>query len=401
MAAPLPRAMPGAAPLRQAVLLGTAPLREAVLLGAAPLRRAVLLGAAALLLGCGAAPVEPQWRVAPLLRLQHADGVDAAALYRLGRYHQQRGELDAAAVAFARSLALDPAQLDARNAKAVLLASQGRLEQAATLLRQLAQDFPDQAQPLSNLGYVYYLQGLHSEAVATLEQALRRAPGHAQASANLALTRALAADGSGPATTTAAGGPAVAMAAAAPAAVAPAPLAMQAGQRLVQVAPNIFQLEARADAAASGNVAAAPIAASDASASAGAPTVQIVNGNGVTGLGERTRRLLARQGIADATVVNQRGHTQRATVIEYLPARRADAERMRAALRGPARLLRVASLPGPLTLRLVLGSDQAAPAARKAAAPRRIAQRTPARPAPIAHAALLSLASAAPHFTQE
>ena len=367
------------------------------------------LCAAALLAGCNTAPVAPQWAVTPLLRVDHAGGDAAAALYRLGRHHQQRGELDAAADAFARSIRLHPEQLDARNAQAVLLAGQGKLEPAAVMLRELVAAFPDQAQPLNNLGYVYYLQGKPAAARAAVEQALHRQPDHPQASANLAALAAASAapppynrDGAGASLATAA-------------VTASAATAAPTQPRLVQVAPNIFNLEAPAAPLAQVTTSAADAGLAQVPAPAALRFV-IVNGNGVRGAAKRARRLLARHGIGsgNVSVADQRGRPQRDTVIEYAPGRRTQAEQVRAALGGLVRLVAVPALPGAPTLRLVLGEDQSglsarrperAPAAVATPAVAAVALAAPApsarQPSPFFSAPLLSFASGVPHFTQE
>lgn len=133
---------------------------------------------------------------------------------------------------------------------------------------------------------------------------------------------------------------------------APAPMAATlpvtpSRMEIVQLGPNEFRLQYRQPAADVVDVAAV------------AERIQIVNGNGVRGMGERVRRLLARHGMGDARVVNQRGHYQRTTIIEYLPAQQARADAMLAALQGHATLLPARALPDGLTLRLVLGRDNA------------------------------------------
>jgi hypothetical protein len=352
-----------------------------------------LLALGALLAGCGAAPSRPPWTVQPLMRVEHA-GDEADALYHVGRYHQQRGELAAADDAFVRAIALRPERLDARNARAVLLAGAGRQAEAIDLLRQLAADFPQAAQPLNNLGYLYYLQGRTGPARAAIEQALRIDPLHAQARANLARLTPVVADSAS--ATVPAATPAATPAPADP--VADDGLA-RARWQLVPLAPNEFSLQAVA-------APRAPTTAevSDASRDHGGAAIQIVNGNGARGLGERTRRLLAANGAldaaADADVVNQRGHHQRDTIIEYLPAQRERAGLVRAALKGRATLVPVRALPGGLGLRLVLGRDHAQPDKVRATRVAR-ADRT-ATPKRLPDAALLTMNStAAPHFNQE
>lgn len=379
---------------------------------------------AALLAACGAAPTRPQWAVEPLLRIEHAGGDDAAALYRVGRYHQQRGELAAAADAYARAIALRPDRLDARNAQAVLLAGQGRQDEAAELLRQLVADFPLEAQPLNNLGYLYHLQGRAEAARAAIEQALRLDPSYEQARANLAR---LAETGARTGHTAAV--------ATAPRDTAPATPAADAPQprlQLVETAPNEFRLEPRAQAPAAvrlvdavGTAGAVRSAASASSASSvsdagmaapGAPAgtagtgaataavdaaLQIVNGNGARGLAERVRGVLKRHGVAATDTVNGRSR-QRLTLIEYLPGQRASAEAVRAALNGRARLVAARALPDALALRLVLGRDYDGPGAagNPARAPRRAGRRAPSVP-DSATPPLLASSAAAPVFNQE
>lgn len=364
----------------------------------------LLLGTAGVLLaGCAGAPVTPQWALAPLLRVDHAGGDQAAALYRVGRYHQQRGETAAAAEAFTRSLALQPDQLDARNAQAVLLAGQGRSVEAIDMLRQLAAAYPRAAQPLNNLGYLYAQQGLARQARAAFEQALALEPLHAQARANLARlpTDPAHASASAPAWSAPAPAPAPAPATAASAnahAAAPAPGGAspltsttapdQPRLLLVQEAPNRFRLEERALPARSTTLATA-------SAPAPAPALQIVNGNGVRGLAERVRGMLRRHGIAGAAIANARAARRGPTIIEYLPGHRQRAETVRAALDGKARLVAARALPGAPAVRLVLGSDHAGQAARGAARP--ALRRPPESAVPL----LVASNAAAPFFNQE
>jgi pyruvate/2-oxoglutarate dehydrogenase complex dihydrolipoamide acyltransferase (E2) component len=168
----------------------------------------------------------------------------------------------------------------------------------------------------------------------------------------------------------------------APATVAPVSPISLAAQRatlpvtpsrmeIVQLGPNEYRLQYRQQPAA-----ASPAATASAGQDTAAP-LQIVNGNGVRGMGERVRALLARQGIAASRVVNQRGHYQRTTIIEYLPGQQQRAADVQTALNGHAVLLPARALPDGLALRLVLGRDHvarlstlaalAAPAARLAA----------------------------------
>lgn len=304
---------------------------------------------AGLLQACSTAP-EPVLTTTPLLRLSDGDGDNPTYAYRLGREYERQGDLARADAAYTRSLALDPAQLDARNAQAVLQAKQGRLSEAAELLRRLAADFPNQAQPLSNLGYVYHLQGLDTLAATTLRAALALAPRYAPAHANLALV-----DAAAPAAAALAVAPSAASASAAFSLTHTPHPQLQ----LVQLAANEFRLQAPVVLAAAAPVPAPTpliVAMADGGKSA-AERLQIVNGFGAPGVAAKARDLLRRHGFAAASVINQRGYRQATTVIEYVPGQQARARALRAALSGPITLMPVAGLPRQLTLRLVLGQD--------------------------------------------
>lgn len=132
----------------------------------------IVLALPSLMQSCASAPTPQPWAMQPLQRIENSPGQSAATWFELGKFYLQRDQLQMAAEAYRASLALDPRQLAARNALAVLDARAGRLEQAATALRELAAEYPQSAQPLGNLGYVYYLQGQLVQAASTLERAV-------------------------------------------------------------------------------------------------------------------------------------------------------------------------------------------------------------------------------------
>ena len=322
-----------------------------------PLAATSVICVAGLLQACGTAPPAAP-ATAPLLRLSDGDGNNPTYAYRLGRAYEAQGDLARASAAYSRSLALDPDQLDARNAQAVLLAKQGQLAQAAELLRLLVREFPTQAQPMSNLGYVYHLQGQDALAITTLRAALALAPDYAPARANLALADTAPADN-----VASLAPPSPAMAAV-PAAAFSLTTAPHPQLQLVQLAPNEFRLQAPAALAAAAPVPApatvvAAMAAAELAADGTPPPerLQIVNGFGAPGVAAKARDQLRRHGFAAASVINQRGYRQAQTVIEYVPGQQSRARALRAALPGAVTLTPVAVLPRQLTLRLVLGQD--------------------------------------------
>jgi hypothetical protein len=136
------------------------------------LRPIVIALGTCLLQACVAPPTQKELAMQPVLRVRHSADQTAATYYQLGKYHQERGNVDLARAAYAYSVELDGRQLEARNALAAIHAQQGRLEDAKVLLLQLVADYPAVAHPYNNLGYVQYLQGNYDAAVSTLQRAL-------------------------------------------------------------------------------------------------------------------------------------------------------------------------------------------------------------------------------------
>ncbi|MTW11277.1 hypothetical protein GM658_11800 [Pseudoduganella eburnea] len=123
-----------------------------------------------LLSACSAPPPSRPLALQPVVR-GDMPGNQAASWNRLARFHHERGQLALALGAYAQSLALDSNQLEARNAVAVIEAQRGDLESARKALVALVNDYPGEAQPHTNLGYVLYLMGDNAGA----SQVLRRA----------------------------------------------------------------------------------------------------------------------------------------------------------------------------------------------------------------------------------
>lgn len=252
----------------------------------------IAVAGAAMLSACSGPAVRQSLQVQGVQRVSQSTGQSAASWYRLGKYHQERGQLNLALGAYAQSLALDAGQLDARNAVATIDAQQGRLADARDALKRLVDDYPGEAQPLNNLGYVYYLMGDYPAAIATLQRAVALEP-NGRAYYNLVQAQAAARDHA-PASALAAAAPAPAPAAtpgapvpvpalalapvpapvpapattAAPVApVAPvadaSPIVAPSRMEVVEVAPQVLELKLRASqsiAAVPALPAAAPVA---------------------------------------------------------------------------------------------------------------------------------------------
>jgi len=181
-----------------------------------------------LLTACSAPPASHPLALQPVVR-GDMPGNQAASWNRLARFHHERGQLALALGAYAQSLALDAKQLEARNAVAVIEAQRGDLELARKALVALVNDYPGEAQPHTNLGYVQYLMGDHAGSAQTLRRAMALGAGP-KAFQNLQLAEAAMGKSPGadaPQLAAASGAPAAASAPAvsAPAAAAPSVVA--------------------------------------------------------------------------------------------------------------------------------------------------------------------------------
>lgn len=316
-----------------------------------------------LLPSCATLPAPVQMMFQPAEQVRHAGGDVASSYYRLGRYHQDHGDLALALTAYTYSIARNPAGPDARIAAAVIHAHQGRLPQARAILLAVCAEYPALAQPRNNLGYVYYLQGEYGAAAESFRQVLAMEPANARAHNNLML-----AEGANVRHLTASDAPAKIANAAPPAPVAqvePAPATVLAeppqtagGMQLVRLASNMYELKIAPQEQV---VATSPPPAPTAGA---APVVaklesrlEIANGNGVAGMAKRFRQALATRGIAVSRLTNARPFGRVATSIEFRPGFEQQARGLQATLGGKALLQQADKLEARTDLRLVLGSD--------------------------------------------
>jgi protein O-GlcNAc transferase len=113
----------------------------------------------------------------------HAD--DARLWFVLGASHHRLGALEDALVAFERTLELQPAHIQAINAKAGLLAALGRVEESRATLEEARKRFPGDATVLVNLGYLLeqQVEG-REEALSCYDAALELEPSNGAALMN-------------------------------------------------------------------------------------------------------------------------------------------------------------------------------------------------------------------------
>lgn len=370
-----------------------------------------------LLQACSSAPTKQTLALQPLLRITDSGNQTAASYYQLGKYHQERGQLDLANNAYIHAIELSSQPLEPRNALATILAQQGRLDEAKSMLLQLVADYPAAAHPYNNLGYVYYLQGNFEAATTTLQRALMLDSSSTQAGNNLKLAEAArAAQGeltkilqglakapqgalsdaenvngtqavvvtenvllppqkqtniesgtktaalTSTATSTTARSPNLNL----------APSSPQTRMELAQVIPNVYQLKLKsavAPAIAQQHVAKAPLTPVDPTnlitqthvdASAGKISgVEVANGIGVTGMAKRIGHLLGQRGIRVDRLSNEVPYTQMTTKIQYRVGYEQTAMLLKNALQGHAVLVLANHLSSRSDVRLVLGKDAA------------------------------------------
>lgn len=306
----------------------------------------------ALFTGCASqtAHNEP-WTVRPALTVSRAE--NPQAWYDLGRYYQGQERDEEAAWALEKAVAADGALVEARNRLAVSYARLGRYDEAVRQLEAAIRIAPEAAHVHSNLGYVLYLRGDYREAVTALERAVALDPSSQCALNNLGMAYAQLGEqkqaGSAFARAADIAPPPVADAttqAEHPAQPAAPPTGSR--NRVVEVAPNVYELRQPSAALSTGGAAGRPAG------------VEVSNGNGVTGMARRVAIFLKGDGYAAARLTNQPAFDVAATRVEYRSGYEAEARRLAAAMPQKVEVRPDARLRQDIGVRLVLGKDIAA-----------------------------------------
>ncbi|AQR70792.1 hypothetical protein BZG29_22610 [Janthinobacterium sp. LM6] len=321
----------------------------------------LLLACAGLLPACGHLPGPASQggqgtHVAPpQARIDDSPATRSTAFCKLGKRLQELGDSRAALAAYREALLLEPGSADARNGAAVLHAQLGQLETARAMLQALAQEAPT-ARTYNNLGYVLYLQGDYAQAASVLRQSLQLDNGQQPARANLEL--AIAALARSVSTVDAVDVTADVIAP--DLAPAPAPAAPASRLQLTQLQPNIFALSWR-DAPVATR-AAVPVPVKPAAPLAPLPRLEVINGNGETGMAARMRGMLGGMGISVLRLGNQRPYGVQASSIVYRPGHAQAAAALALALGGMPQLQAAgdSGIGTGADLRLLLGKDAAA-----------------------------------------
>lgn len=124
------------------------------------------------LVGCANNSTNAAFGSADPLSLTLKSFIDTAqSLYKRGRELHREGRLAEAGQFYEHALKIDPSHMDSQNAMAALDASRGDVGRAITLLSTLAEAHPEAAHVHANLGYAYYLKGQYAMAQESLERA--------------------------------------------------------------------------------------------------------------------------------------------------------------------------------------------------------------------------------------
>lgn len=373
------------------------------------LRPLVLAMGVCLLQACVATPTKQaeatEFAIHPVLRVRHSSDQNAATYYQLGKYHIEHGNLDFARSAYEASIILDGTQLEVRNALAALNATQGRLDEAKTILLKIVADFPEVSHPHNNLGYVYYLQNNYDAAVMNLQRALMLDSGNERARNNLNAVQIALANSSEQSTERVAVAPATStqtIAAQLSEAIKPAqpvltsvadtrsqglvimspPQEPQARMEVVQILPNVYELRQKSavetvltelkiektlvtlthplarPAHAMVNALDTGMTKTTASFSAAKTSrIEVANGNGVNGMAKRISKVLGQQGITVGLLTNERPYKQQDTKIQYRLGYEQTAMRLKNAMQGHAVVVSSPNLSGNSDVRLILGKD--------------------------------------------
>lgn len=288
--------------------------------------------------GCANAPGSMgKLAVKPAYNIAHGGQVDLSYGYiARAREMEMDDQLAQAAVWWSRAIGVSPQRADAHQGLGLCLARQGRLQEGIASLKTAASLAPQNARILNNLGHALKLNGQREEALAMFEAALKADPNHAQARYNLAMLQqptwsmALAAkDGAAPVSAPA---PVPAPAIRIQQQPNVAPLTQMAATSSIESVPLRTDMNLRV--AVLQPVVPAPVVAvaAAASASAMAPptstppvvalssvTVEVFNGNGVSGAAKGLRSALLKQGVQAKRVANMSRYDTHTTRLVYKP----------------------------------------------------------------------------------
>jgi tetratricopeptide (TPR) repeat protein len=284
----------------------------------------------------------------PVLSVSH--GVTVEALYRLGRYFEGQARYEQAINAYREAIKRDPLMVGAYTGLGMSLAAQHRYDDAIRQFQAAVVLEPHAAHLHNNLGYAYLLSGNTQEAVKALEEARRLDPGNTKPAENLRIAEAKLAN------TVPQEIPSQNTTPTMQAVTTPLP-----GTRLVEVAPQVFELKTSPKPRHLERIEAVPLPPLPQERPQGLLTrnfkLEIANGNGVLGLAKRVAGRLVGTGVRTARLTNQRPFNQPTTEVQYREGYAAEAAAVAAKLQHPVQVKPNQDLASHIHVRLLLGKD--------------------------------------------
>ncbi|OIR17579.1 beta-barrel assembly-enhancing protease [mine drainage metagenome] len=336
------------------------------------------------------------WSVAPMATRTSNDSL--ASMYQIGRYYQGQNRYELAIAAYQRVLAADDGFVEARNGLGVVYSRQGKYREAIEAFQAAIKQAPKAAHIYNNLGYAYYLQGQYTKSVLTLEQATELDPTNLRALNNLGL--AYAKKGNNPESVQSfseaanvagthqqsatpmsnASTQIVPLTNVAGITVKPADTIQKEEQetltlpkdrgvirpasavtevadfehrvKLVQVSPNVYELDERQHQPSS-----IPATSVLDSKPISITKVEVANGNGINGMAAKVGKFLRTQGYQAIRLTNQKPFQIHMTQIQYREGYLSEAQILKLSLPESPELVLRNDLRADIGVRLVLGKD--------------------------------------------
>jgi tetratricopeptide (TPR) repeat protein len=286
--------------------------------------------------------------VRPMLNVNH--GASAEELYRLGRHFEAQSRYEPAINVYREALKRDPFMVEGYTGLGMSLAAQQRYDDAVRQFQAAIVLEPHAAHLHNNLGYAYLLSGEIEKAVTALEEARRLDPAHARSAENLRIAQAKLA-GTAP--------QAVASPSTTP--VVQTITSPSAGSRLIEVAPQVFELKMPPRPRNLEKIHAVPLPPLPQHETRTTPMrsfkLEVSNGNGVLGLAKRVARRLVVPGSQAARLTNQRPFDQGRTEVHYREGYATEAAMLASKLQRPVQPKMSSALAHHIDVRLVLGKD--------------------------------------------
>lgn len=318
------------------------------------------------LAGCSTSPPAPPTShalaVKPQLHIDHGGAVDLASGYMVqARQLESQGLLEDATRWWAQAAERAPRQAEIQHGLGLCLARQGRLPESVEALRAAATLAPDDARILNNLGQALKLLGQQTEALALFRAALQADPQHAQARYNLVMLER----------------PDLSMALSATSTASAATATPLTTLLTVQQAPNRPPLplltaspNTTSPVDGTSKLAVIPlnslaahdagVVASKMSVTLTGLTVEVFNGNGITGAAKGLSRTLAQHGVQANRIANMARYDIATTRIIYRPGKIDQAQQLARLLPTHVELSEASPQQQPdmrADVRVVLGHD--------------------------------------------